>query len=96
MAQLLCRTVMKNITLKIDDETYRKARVLAAERETSVSAMVREFLEQQTRESPAERERIANLEQLFKEADERARRKPVGQQPITPLTRDEIYAERLR
>ena len=35
---------MKNITLKVDDETYRKARIRAAQAGTSVSAMVLEFL----------------------------------------------------
>ena len=35
---------MKNITVSVDDEIYRKARIAAAERDTSVSAMVREFL----------------------------------------------------
>lgn len=30
----------------MDDETYRRARVKAAERDTSVSALVREFLVQ--------------------------------------------------
>lgn len=35
---------MKNITVSVDDETYRLARVKAAERGTSVSAMVREYL----------------------------------------------------
>ncbi len=35
---------MKNIILKVDDETYRKVRMRAAQAGTSVSAMVREFL----------------------------------------------------
>lgn len=35
---------MKNITVSLPDEIYRKARVKAAERDTSVSALVREFL----------------------------------------------------
>lgn len=35
---------MKNITVSVDDDTYRRARIKAAERDTSVSAMVREFL----------------------------------------------------
>ncbi|HEY1260405.1 MAG TPA: DUF6364 family protein [Stellaceae bacterium] len=35
---------MKNITVSLDDETYRRARVAAAQRETSVSALVRRFL----------------------------------------------------
>lgn len=35
---------MKNITVSLDDETYRRARVKAAEEDTSVSAVVRRFL----------------------------------------------------
>jgi plasmid stability protein len=35
---------MKNITVSLDDETYRRARVRAAELDTSVSALVRKFL----------------------------------------------------
>jgi hypothetical protein len=36
---------VKNITVSIDDETYRRARVKAAEQDMSVSALVREFLQ---------------------------------------------------
>jgi Ribbon-helix-helix protein, copG family len=35
---------MKNITLSVDDETYRQARLLAAQREQSVSALVRDLI----------------------------------------------------
>jgi plasmid stability protein len=35
---------MKNITVSVDDETYRKARIRAAELDTSVSAVVRKLL----------------------------------------------------
>ncbi len=35
---------MKNITVSVDDETYRLARIVAAEQDTSVSAMVKAFL----------------------------------------------------
>ena len=35
---------MKNITVSVDDDVYRAARARAAERETSVSSLVREFL----------------------------------------------------
>jgi hypothetical protein len=38
---------MKNITISVDDETYVAARVAAAERGTSVSAMVKKFLQEQ-------------------------------------------------
>ena len=35
---------MKNITVSLDDETYRRARVIAAQRDMSVSALVKQFL----------------------------------------------------
>ena len=35
---------MKNITVSVDEETYRLSRVRAAERGTSVSALVRGYL----------------------------------------------------
>ncbi len=36
--------IVKNITIAVDDETYRRARIKAAERGTSVSALVKRFL----------------------------------------------------
>ena len=35
---------MKKITVSLDDDTYRRARTIAAQRDTSVSALVRRFL----------------------------------------------------
>jgi hypothetical protein len=35
---------MKNITVSMDEEVYRRARIKAAERDTSVSALVKSFL----------------------------------------------------
>ena len=47
---------MKNITVTVDEETYRKARIKAAEQDTSVSALVKRFLtELAAGESEAER-----------------------------------------
>ena len=47
---------MKNITVSLDDDTYRRARIRAAERDTSVSAMVKAFLVGVAgEESPTER-----------------------------------------
>lgn len=94
-AQLLCRTAMKNITLKIDDETYRKARVHAAERGTSVSALVREFLGTlgSNPEDDTHERIVARLREVYAEADARATPRT---QPLVPLTREEIYEERLR
>ena len=62
---------MKNITVSLDDETYRRARIIAAQRDTSVSALVKGFLldlasgetefERLRREERALRERIQNF-----------------------------------
>jgi hypothetical protein len=59
---------MRNITVSLDDETYRRARTIAAQRDTSVSALVKGFLVELTsaenkierlkREERALRERI--------------------------------------
>ncbi len=63
---------MKNITLKIDDETYRKARIRAAHEGTSVSAMVRDFLIRQAgEEEDRETRRIAALDELYRTAEAR-------------------------
>ncbi|WP_119421105.1 hypothetical protein [Desertibaculum subflavum] len=62
---------MKNITVSVDDETYRRARIAAAQRDTSVSALVKHFLteiaagetesERLKREERALRERITDF-----------------------------------
>lgn len=43
---------MKNITVSLDEETYRRARIKAAERDTSVSALVKSFLIAVSAEEP--------------------------------------------
>ncbi len=35
---------MKNLTVTLDEETYRRARIMAAEQGTSVSRLVRDLL----------------------------------------------------
>jgi len=37
---------MRNITVAVDDNTYKRARIAAAERDTSLSALVKAYLEQ--------------------------------------------------
>ena len=47
---------MKNITVAVEDEVYRRARIRAAQDDTSVSALVRDFLIQlASQEDTAER-----------------------------------------
>ncbi len=54
--------MVKNITISVSDDVYRKARIRAAELDTSVSALVRDFLEQVT-EKESEFERRRRLQQ---------------------------------
>ena len=77
---------MKNITVTVDDETYRKARINAAERETSVSALVRDFLTELTAgESEAE--------QLRRE--ERTLRERIKEfHAADRLSRDQVHSRR--
>ncbi len=57
---------MKNITVSVNDEVYKRARIVAAERETSVSAMVRDFLSSLSGEE-SEFERKKKLESQTRE-----------------------------
>ncbi len=83
---------MKNITLKVDDETYRKARIWAAQEGTSVSALVREFLQQRAKQNDIHETRVTKLEEIYRLAD--ARQKP-RDKVLQPFSREEIYRERL-
>lgn len=52
---------MKNITVSVDEDVYRAARIKAAERDTSVSSLVKEFLISLSQKS-AEFERLKSEE----------------------------------
>lgn len=63
---------MKKITVSVDDETYRAARIKAAERETSVSALVKGFLTSLATEG-SDFERLAREELALRERVRRFR-----------------------
>lgn len=52
---------MKNITVAVDEEVYRRARIAAAERSTSVSALVRDYLCSLTTDADAQMSATAAL-----------------------------------
>ncbi len=52
---------MKNITVAIDDDTYRRARIKAAQNDTSVSALFKEYLNAIAKDE-SEFERLEKLE----------------------------------
>jgi hypothetical protein len=78
---------VKNVTVSLPDEAYRRARVVAASRDTSVSALVREYLETldaQTdfeRRKQLERDTLASIKHF--DAGDRS-------------TRDELHERALR
>ncbi len=78
---------MRNITVSVDDETYRRARIKAAERDTSVSALVRDFLNSIGGEETAQQrfERLRKLEQAART------RVPAGFAAADRLPRDQLY-----
>ena len=57
---------MSNVTVSLDPDTYRNARVAAAERGTSVSALVREYL-RQLGSAESETQRLKRQEREFRE-----------------------------
>ena len=74
---------MKNITVAIDDETYRLARIRAAEQSTSVSAMVKEFLISLTETEPP-REKLRDIIESIRAGGG-------GIDPSDNLTREELH-----
>jgi hypothetical protein len=74
---------MRNITVSLDDEAYRRVRMIAAQRGPSVSALVKRFLlELASRET--EFERLRRLEQ-------EARERIVNFDASDRLPRDEVH-----
>jgi hypothetical protein len=79
---------VKNITVSIPDDVYRRARIKAAELDTSVSALVRDFLMSLgTEESDFERRKRLQDEVLATVESFRARDR---------LSRDEVHNRRAR
>ncbi len=74
---------MRNITVAVSEDVYRKARIKAAEQDTSVSALVRDFLNSLAAEgSDFERRRRLQDEVLETVESFRARDR---------LSRDELH-----
>ena len=84
--------IMKNVTVSLDDETYRRARVKAAEAGRSLSSVVREQLYAFSHEE-TEFDRLARMQQeLFAEMDA----KGGGLTSSDLMSRDELYNERFK
>ena len=81
----ICVSV-KNVTVTLDDETYRRARIRAAELETSVSALVKRYLVDLAG-SETEFERLEKLERTLRD-------RIVAFRASDRLPRDEIHDRR--
>ena len=84
---------MKNITVTVDDELYRRARSRAAGEGTTVSALVKDALRAYTSEGMEAERRRASLEALFAEVDRRLD-KQQPPQGLEPGWRARMYDER--
>ena len=82
---------MKNITVTVNDDVYRKARRKAAEHNTSVSRLVADYLRLLGKEDELRAERTSRLEELFATQDRKRQKKGVGR-----FKREEIYAPNVR
>jgi hypothetical protein len=78
---------MANLTLTIDDEILKRARLHAIERGTSVNALVREYLEGIVQST-------SELESIIEGIDSVADAAPARR--ATRWKREDLYAERLR
>ena len=78
---------MKNITISIDDETYRRARIRAAGGCTSVSAVVKKFLVGFIGGKETEFQQLQREEQELRAELRERRMRP---SPAHNLSRDEL------
>jgi len=80
---------MKNITVSVDDETYRRARIRAAELNTSVSSMVKKYLASVSNDVhyAVSEEEFQRLRQL----EEEIRSRITNFNGADRLSRDELY-----
>lgn len=78
---------MKNITVSVPDDVYRAARITAAERGTSVSALVARYLEDLATGESAEPDSRSELMRAIEDI----RRSTPGFSAKDNLPRDQLY-----
>jgi hypothetical protein len=74
---------MPNITITVADDLYRRARIAAAERETTVTAMLRDYLEDLSPTGPSREQQTS---ELLRALDAGKNHRPVG-----PLRREDLH-----
>ncbi len=81
---------MKNITVSIDDETYRRSKIKAAEVGTSVSALVRSFLVSLI-QGRSQEDEFTQLKHLQDETLRAIRERGAGLSSIDNLHREALH-----
>ena len=88
---------MKTISVSVDDETHRLARIRAAETGTTVSAMMRELLKEVLKHppepAPSETEHQRRV-RMLDEVQARFRAEGIGLNASERLSREEMYNTR--
>lgn len=79
---------MKNLTVSVPDEVYRNARVAAAQRDTSVSALVVAYLEQMS----GRMDEFARLEAVQRQVQDEI----TQFRAASRLSRDEVHGRAVR
>ena len=95
---------MKNITVSIDEETHRQARIRAAELGTSVSALVRGYLTSLSaetarvsgRDSVSDEDRLERRRKRIQTVVDRITANGGGLLMSENMSREELYDEALR
>ena len=77
---------MKNITLAVDDDVLARVRVLAAERNTTVNALVRQHMEQLARDA----DRLSRAKAELRELSQRSE---VELGPDFRFSREDAYGD---
>ncbi len=81
---------MKNITISVDDELYRQARIKAAEQSSSISALFRAFIVRLTSNESAETE-FQRLEREEQELRAELRAGRLSLNPALNLKREDLH-----
>lgn len=80
---------MKSITISVDDELYRLARIKAAEQSTSISAMFKAYIVRLTGGEEPEFQRLEREEQKLRAE---LRNRGLSLDPRHHLNRDELHS----
>jgi hypothetical protein len=85
----------KNITLTVDEDLLARYRLIAAEQNTSVNALVRRHMEEATGTAARRKQALARLQELSRQSEAYDRAHPVTDDDAgARFSREETYSGR--